>query len=60
MLLNVSEAQVAICRQNPLQQSFNYENDEERQAKEKEILKPGKVRLTLTCRILDFDPVAAK
>ncbi len=61
MLLNLIGTHVTLCHQNQPKVSFNYEegNEEERKAKEKEILRtvrPGNVLLTVTCQIMDFDP----
>jgi hypothetical protein len=60
MLVNLIGTHVTIRGQNPPKTFFDYEenNDQERKAKEKEILKsarPPTVLLTVTCQIMDFD-----
>lgn len=62
MLVKVSDAHLTICGQNPLKATFNYGSEEEKKAKEKEILnrvKPGKLRLSVTCQVLDLAPALA-
>jgi hypothetical protein len=61
MLVNLIGTHVTIRGQNPPKVKFDYEegNEEERKAKEREILKsagPRNVLLAVTCQVMDYDP----